>query len=118
MLKVLSMEDGLDDYFESEVRGSSTSANIHEEISNQALINDIKALGQQEKISMSVNTFSHYENLRSKGLIREDLFDIVMVALSAPAIQVSVERACSTLSLLMLPKWSSLKDSTIDDILK
>lgn len=42
---------------------------------------------------------------------------MVMVALSAPATQVSVERAFSALALVMEPRRLSLKGTSIDNIL-
>jgi hypothetical protein len=110
-------DDDLDHYFESEVKGNTQSENIQSELSDQLLMNDVKALGLQDKIPMNANIFEYYENLRTKGLISEDIFDMVMVVLSAPATQVSVERAFSALGLVLPAKRSSLKDSTIDDIL-
>lgn len=90
-------DDDLDRYFETEVRGKTRSNDVEVQLSDNALLAEIRVLGQQDKIPMKTDIFAHYDNLRGKNLISEELYDMIMVALSAPATQVSVERAFSAL---------------------
>jgi hAT family C-terminal dimerisation region len=109
--------DSEDEFFELGINGKSEKSFTKEEISEQILLENIKTLGKQEKIKMKEDVLEYYETLKTKGLISDDLFDMAMIALSAPATQVSVERAFSAFGLVMTPKRSSLRGKSIDNIL-
>ena len=71
--------------------------NSNKEPSSLDILKDIRKLGAQKKIPISSNIFQHYNDLRSKKKISQDMFQMVTVVLAAPATQVSVERSFSAL---------------------
>ena len=90
---------------------------LEENSSDGFLLKKFRDLGSQEQISMASIIFHHYEELRRKYLIDQDLFDMAVVVLSAPATQVSVEGAFSALALILQPHRLNLKSSVVDDLL-
>lgn len=85
---------------------------------DKKLMEKIRDLGLQEKLKMKSNIFGYYEQLKKQRKIDPIMFDAVMTILSAPATQVSVERAFLALALLLEDIRCNLGSSTIDNILK
>lgn len=108
--------DDLDDYFEAEmsriVASSSESAET-----DSVLIEEIRKLGSQDKIPMSSNILKYYAELHRNNKINEDLFELAMVVLSAPANQISVERSFSALSSIHQQRRRNMTGANIDDVL-
>jgi hAT family C-terminal dimerisation region len=80
----------------------------------------IREMSRREKVRSDTKDFSIFEYLEeqySENIITEDQLDMALVALSAPATQVSVERVFSALAILMQPRRSSLKGAKINDVL-
>lgn len=115
--------DELDAYFEEEFGGSSndedeeSSAAFKKKLKQKQLKISIAKLGKQKKIPMSSNVLEHYEALYRKKEIDEDIYNLAMTVLSAPATQVSVERSFSALGIVMEPHRINLKGDNIDNIL-
>ena len=109
------VEDDFDQFINTTL--NEDPEELEESSSDGFLLKKIRDLGSQEKMSMASNIFHHYEELRRKHLIDQDLFDMAVVVLSAPATQVSVERAFSALALILQPHRLNLKASVVNDLL-
>lgn len=110
-------DEDLDSYFECALKGRQIEPSEREKVSDRHLLEQIRSLGRQQKTPMKNNIFEFYDNLRVANLIDQDLFDMVMVALSAPATQVSVERAFSGLAIVLQSNRMNIKGTKIDDVL-
>lgn len=86
-------------------------------ITDEQLLQKIKRLGLQNKIKIGSNIFGYYQLLKDHRQIDNNLFNAVMVVLSAPATQVTVERAFSALALVLNNHRCNLHTSTVNDIL-
>lgn len=84
---------------------------------DKKLMERIRELGTQEKIKLKSNIFGYYKQRKKQRKIDAALFDTVMTLLSAPATQVSVERAFSALALLLEHIRCNLAGTTIDNVL-
>lgn len=65
----------------------------------------------------TASIFQYYEDLLRKKEINEDVFDMAVTVLAAPATQVSVERSFSALGIVLDQRRMKMKGSMIDDIL-
>lgn len=111
-------EDEFDAYFEREMWKKETKpAEQVTQPSDALLLEKIRELGKQEKLSMKSNVLQYYEDLQRNRRIDEDLFEMVLVVLSAPATQVSVERSFSALALLLEQRRININGKKIDDVL-
>lgn len=110
-----SEKSELDSFFDSlrEENSMDTPANAYQE---DELIDKIINVGKQPRILLNAdfNFFEYYENLKSKN---PELFELAIVVGSAPATQVSVERAFSAMRLLLHHTRFNLSPNQIDDIL-
>lgn len=93
-------EDNLDKFIEFDTSRNATKT-TSKSVSDKHLLENIRELGKQDKLKMKANIFGYYEQRKKQQQIDCILFDAVMVILSAPATQVSVESAFSALALLM-----------------
>ncbi|KAJ6644591.1 hypothetical protein Bhyg_09560 [Pseudolycoriella hygida] len=109
-------DDELDRFMDAEL-AKNVSKSTTRPTDEVEMLMKIKRLGMHDKISMKSSVFSFYENLLHRQAIDDDIFEAVTVVLSAPATQVSVERAFSALALLMDDLRCNLLGSTIDNIL-
>lgn len=109
--------DDLDSFFEISNSAIAETPNGAENLSDATLIQQIRQLGRQEKIPMKANIFDYYNDLRRNNKIDEDLYQMAIVVLAAPATQVSVERAFSALGLILTQRRINLKGSKLNDIL-
>lgn len=109
-------EDGIDQFIELETSRHATNT-PGKSIDEKQLRQQIRELGQQEKLKMKSNIFTYYEHQKKQRKITYVLFDAVMTILAAPATQVSVERAFSALALLLEDLRCKLLGSTIDNVL-
>jgi hypothetical protein len=90
-----SKDDTLDSFYEKTTNSQYVNSTTPEKLSDKVLLDRIKSLGIQKKIPMTTNIFMYYKKLHNKKQIADDLFELVMTLLSAPATQCSVERAFS-----------------------
>lgn len=109
--------DDLDSFFELSNSSFIHTPNDDENMTDASLIQQIRQLGRQEKIPMKSNIFEHYNDLRRNNKIDEDLYQMAIVILAAPATQVSVERAFSALGIILTPRRMNLRGSKLNDIL-
>lgn len=76
---------------------------IKEKILQKQLEEKIRRLGSQKKLPMKTNIFNYYEELFKSNGIDKECYEMVMVVLTAPATQVSVERFFSAIVIVMEP---------------
>lgn len=90
--------------------------NIQEEQSSAdgTFLLKLENLCRRSHMSFDENVFEYFEKIRNED---DDIYELAITVLAAPATQVSVERAFSSLGILMHYKRCSLKEDTIDDIL-
>lgn len=118
-------DDILDEFVQNRNKGSAEPEQVEQprvsvrvEKEQQKFLKDkIRRLGHQKKIPIKSDIFKYYEELFSANLIDKECYELVMLVLSAPATQVSVERSFSALAIVMGPHRISLKGEIIDDIL-
>lgn len=108
-------EGGFDEFVASQ--DVPEEPNVIDRIVKKALKDQIPKLGKQKKIPTKSNIFGYYEERLQRGEIDRECYGVAMVVLSAPATQVSVERAFSALAIVMEPLRTCLKGDVIDDIL-
>jgi hypothetical protein len=103
--------EALEEFFRQEQRQQSDESNS---IEDQSILIKLNKICDQPRLSFDSNVFEHYENISKKD---PEMYELATTVLGAPATQVSVERAFSSLGILMHYKRCSLKEKTIDDIL-
>jgi hypothetical protein len=108
--------DSDDEYFEKNIN-SNDSSDIVKKTPDNELIKQIRDLGSQEKIPFKSDILEYYQALHRQKKIDEIMYKMVMVVLSAPATQVSVERSFSGLAGLLVQKRNKLSSANISDVL-
>lgn len=109
-------DDDLERYIELEAAKHALKIR-KQPVDDKKLLEQIRRLGAQEKIATKSNIFGYYEELRKQHKVDSTLFDAIMVILSAPATQVSVERAFSAMALLLDDIRCNLSSDVIDNVL-
>lgn len=109
-------EEELDQFITMETSRVATKTKVKLR-DDKKLMERIRELGTQEKIKLKSNIFGYYEQRKKQRKIDSALFETVMTILSAPATQVSVERAFSALALLLEDIRCNLASTTINNVL-
>lgn len=109
-------DDDLDRFMEIELTQKSSKMPARSSTDIDLLVK-VRRLGMFDKMSVKSNVFAFYENLKATKVIDNDLFEVAVTVLSAPATQVSVERAFSALALVLDELRCNLLSTTIEDIL-